>query len=170
MDFDQGVEEHFTSVGGEASLLQNQADPDDPFAAPGQSLAHYPAANAQLITAPDMQHSLPCQRRNQKLIPFVSSLAENFEFWLEKDSLWHPDSSRVLLSRMLEERDIHDGIYNGHIASLAVGFSGGDRRAITVEYFGGKLIASLFDLERYDGLAVPEEGGKTTFRALESAS
>ncbi|PUU80749.1 hypothetical protein B9Z19DRAFT_1123096 [Tuber borchii] len=38
---------------------------------------------------------------------------------------------------------------------------GSDRSAIPVEYFGGKPIACLENSERVDGLAVPEDGGKT---------
>ena len=49
--------------------------------------------------------------------------------------------------------------------------SGGDGYAIpVVEYFGGKQITSLDDVERVDWSTVPEEGGKATFRDSASGS
>ncbi|KAG0125340.1 hypothetical protein HOY82DRAFT_616701 [Tuber indicum] len=51
--------------------------------------------------------------------------------------------------------DIRNRTYNGHIAALAVDFYHGDERAIPVGHFGGKQISSLYDLRRFDGLAVP---------------
>ena len=68
--------------------------------------------------------------------------------------------------------DILDGILNGHIASLTKDVYSRDESAIAivVDYFGGKPITSLHDIDKVDGWTVSEEGGKTTFRLLVSAS
>ncbi|PUU81782.1 fatty acid synthase beta subunit dehydratase [Tuber borchii] len=191
-DFIRRIEERFTPVEGRASLLQNYADLDDPSAATEKILAHYPEANTQLINAQDMQHFLLlCQRRGQKPVPFVPSLDENFEFWFKKDSLWQSEDLEAVVdqdvgrtcilqgpmaakySTVVNEpiQDILDGIHKGHIAALTTDVYGGDESAIpVVEYFGGKPITSLDDIEKVDGLTVSEEGGKTTFRLSASAS
>ena len=57
--------------------------------------------------------------------------------------------------------DILDRIPNRHIAALTADVYGSGESAIPVEYFGGKSITSLDDIENVDGLTVSEEGGKS---------
>ena len=150
-DFIRRIEESFTPIESQASLLQNYADLDNPFATTEKILAHYPEANTQLTNAQDMQHFLLlCQRRGQKPVPFVPSLDENFEFWFKKDSHWQSEDHEAVVdqdvgrtcilqgpmaagySTVINEsiQDILDGIYNGHIAALTTDVHGGDENAI----------------------------------------
>ncbi|PWW78691.1 hypothetical protein C7212DRAFT_350108 [Tuber magnatum] len=155
-DFIGRIEERFTRVKGQASLLQNYPDFDDPFATTKKILAHYPEANTRLINAQDAQHSLLlCQWRGQKPVTFVPSLEENFRFWFKKDSVWQSEDheaavdqdigrSRILQGPMAAKhptvvnepiKDILDGIHNRHIAALIMDVHGRDQSAIPdVEY------------------------------------
>ena len=68
-------------------------------------------------------------------------------------------------------KGVLDGIHNGHIVALITDVYGGDESAIpVVEYFGGKPITSLDEIEKVDGLTVFREGEKTTFKLSASAS
>ncbi|RPA91670.1 DUF1729-domain-containing protein [Choiromyces venosus 120613-1] len=127
------------------------------------------------------------QRHSQMPVTFVPLLDENFEFWFEKDSLWQREHlnavveqdfgrTRILQGPMAAKystavKDICHGIYNGYNVVLTMDVYSGDESAIpVVEHLGSKLITSQDDVERVDGLAVAEEGGKTTLRVLASAS
>jgi len=59
-------------------------------------------------------------------------------------------------------------ILQGHIAVITADVNGDDESAIPVEYFGGKPITFLDDIDKVDGLTVSKNGGKT--RLMLSAS
>ncbi|KAL7270274.1 beta subunit of fatty acid synthetase [Rhizina undulata] len=191
-DFIRRVEERFTTIPGQASLLQNYTDLDDPFPTVDKILRVYPEANTQLINAQDMQHFLLlCQRFGQKPVPFVPALDENFEFWFKKDSLWQSEDLEAVVgqdvgrtcilqgpmaakySTVVNEpiKDILDGIHNAHIKGLTKDIYGGDESKIPViEYFGGKPIENFEEIEKIDGLVISEEGNKVTYRLSSSPS
>ncbi|PUU73983.1 hypothetical protein B9Z19DRAFT_1134081 [Tuber borchii] len=141
-EFIRRIEERFTSVEGQASLLQNYADLDDPFATTEKILAHYPEANTQLINAQDMQHFLLlCQRRGQKPAVVDQDVGRTC-------ILQGPMAAKYSTAVNKPIKDILDGIHNGHIAALTTDVYDGDESAIlVVEYFGGKPITSLDDIE-----------------------
>ena len=188
-DFIRRVEERFTQSPGKASLLQSYAELDDPYPAIDKIIKAYPQADEQLISAQDVQHFLLlCQRRGQKPVPFVPSLDENFEFWFKKDSLWQSEDLEAVVgqdvgrtcilqgptaakySNTVDEpiKQILDGIHGSHIERLVKEIYEGDETAIpTVEYFGGKPLQALPDIDS-DGLVVSEDGTKNTYRLSSS--
>ncbi|KLJ08414.1 fatty acid synthase subunit beta [Blastomyces silverae] len=191
-DFIRRVEERFTSVEGQPSLLQTYSQLDTPYPAVDKILNAYPEAASQLISAQDVQHFLLlCQRRIQKPVPFVPSLDENFEFWFKKDSLWQcedleavvgQDVGRVCIlqgpvaakySTKIDEpvKDILDGIHNDHIKGLIKDVYGGDESNVpVVEYFGGQLLLETDDESDIDGLTVSEDTNKLSYRLSPSTS
>ncbi|KAI5795298.1 acyl transferase domain-containing protein [Peziza echinospora] len=157
-DFIRRVEERLTPTAGQASLLQNYSDLDDPF--------------PTLINAQDMEHFLLlCQRPGQKPVTFVPSLDENFEFWFKKDSLWQSEDLSAVVdqdySTVIDEpiKDILDNIHISHTKSLLEDLYAGDEDKIPViEYLGGRPIVHLEDIEKVDGLTIIEEDSKYTYR------
>ncbi|PUU78407.1 fatty acid synthase beta subunit [Tuber borchii] len=151
--FIRRIEERFTSVEGLASLFQNYADLDDPFATTEKILAHYPEANTQLINAQDMQHFL---------LLYLEAVVDQDvgRTWILQGAMAAKHSTVV----NEPIKDILDGIHNGDSAALTTDCDP------VVEYFGGKPITSLDDIEKIDELTVSKEGGKTTFRLSASAS
>ncbi|OJD25560.1 hypothetical protein ACJ73_03070 [Blastomyces percursus] len=191
-DFIRRVEERFTSIGGQPSLLQTYSQLDTPYPAVDNILNAYPEAASQLISAQDVQHFLLlCQRRIQKPVPFVPSLDDNFEFWFKKDSLWQSedleavvgqDVGRVCIlqgpvaakySTKIDEpvKDILDGIHNDHIKGLVKDIYSGDESNVpVVEYFGGQLLLETDDERDIDGLTVSEDANKISYRLSPSTS
>ena len=191
-DFIRRVEERFTSSKGQASLLQNYADLDDPYPTIDKILNAYPEATSQLISAQDMEHFLLlCQRLGQKPVPFVPALDENFEFWFKKDSLWQSEDLQAVVgqdvgrtcilqgpvavkySTKIDEpiKDILDGIHETHIKLLLKNVYRGDPKKIPViEYFGGQPIAELEDIDKVEGLNIKEEENKVTYHLPPSSS
>ncbi|KKA25346.1 [Acyl-carrier-protein] S-acetyltransferase [Rasamsonia emersonii CBS 393.64] len=190
-DFIRRVEERFTSVEGQASLLQNYSELDDPYPTVERILSAYPEASTQLINAQDVQHFLLlCQRRGQKPVPFVPALDENFEFWFKKDSLWQSEDLEAVVGRDVGRtcilqgpvatkysttidqpiKEILDGIHNDHIKFLIRDVYGGDESNIpVVEYFGGRLLESEEEPE-IDGLTVSKDTNKISYRLSSSPS
>ncbi|KAJ5594567.1 uncharacterized protein N7459_000775 [Penicillium hispanicum] len=190
-DFLRRVEERFTTVDGQASLLQNYSELDTPYPTVDNVLAAYPEAAIQLINAQDVQHFLLlCQRRGQKPVPFVPSLDENFEYFFKKDSLWQSEDLEAVVdqdvgrtcilqgpmaarfSTVIDEpvQDILDGIHKGHIDGLLRDVYGGDQTKIPViEYFGGNLV-NTEDEPELEGLTVVEEANKVSFRLSPSSA
>ncbi|EEH21369.2 hypothetical protein PABG_03585 [Paracoccidioides brasiliensis Pb03] len=191
-DFIRRVEERFTSVAGQPSLLQSYSELDTPYPSVEKILSAYPEAASQLISAQDVQHFLLlCQRRGQKPVPFVPALDENFEFWFKKDSLWQSedleavvgqDVGRVCIlqgpmavkySNTVDEpvKDILDGIHNDHIKGLIRDVYGGDESNVpVVEYFGGQLLLETEEERDIDGLTVSEDANKISYRLSPSTS
>ncbi|KAI5794515.1 acyl transferase domain-containing protein [Peziza echinospora] len=185
-DFIRRVEERLTPTAGQASLLQNYSDLDDPFPTVERILKAYPEAETQLINAQDMEHFLLlCQRPGQKPVTFVPSLDENFEFWFKKDSLWQSEDLSAVVdqdvgrtcilqgpvavkySTVIDEpiKDILDNIHISHTKSLLEDLYAGDEDKIPViEYLGGRPIVHLEDIEKVDGLTIIEEDSKYTYR------
>ncbi|EEQ86107.1 beta subunit of fatty acid synthetase [Blastomyces dermatitidis] len=191
-DFIRRVEERFTSIGGQPSLLQTYSQLDTPYPAVDNILNAYPEAASQLISAQDVQHFLLlCQRRIQKPVPFVPSLDDNFEFWFKKDSLWQSEDLEAVVGRdvgrvcilqgpvaakystKIDEpvKDILDGIHNDHIKGLIQDVYGGDESNVpVVEYFGGQLLLETDEERDIDGLTVSEDANKISYRLSPSTS
>ena len=191
-DFIRRVEERFAAGKTETSLLQSYHDLADPYPMVDQILNQYPEAKTQLINAQDVQHFLLlCSRDIQKPVPFVPALDSNFEYWFKKDSLWQSEDLEAVVgqdvgrtcilhgpvaakyTKIVDEpvKDILDGIHNGHIAGLTKDLYGGDESTIPViEYFGGKPIVALEDVDKIDGLTIAEDGDKVTYRLSPTAS
>ncbi|KAF8453682.1 fatty acid synthase beta subunit dehydratase [Terfezia claveryi] len=185
-DFIRRVEERFALLDGQASLLQNYADLDNPFPTVERILGAYPESNLQLINAQDMEHFLLlCQRMGQKPVPFVPALDENFEFWFKKDSLWQSEDLEAVMNQDVQRtcilqgpvavkystkidepiKDILDNIHNTHIKMLLDDVYDNDPQKIPVtEYLGGEPVAELEDIEKVEGLSIIEEADKVTFR------
>lgn len=185
-DFIRRVEERFAAGNTQTSILQNFADLNDPFPLVERVLSSYPEAQVQLINAQDVQHFLLlCQRDIQKPVPFVPALDDHFEFWFKKDSLWQSEDLEAVVdqdvgrtcilhgpvaakyTKIVNEpiKDILDGVHNGHIAGLTKDLYNGDESNIpAVEYFGGKAIVELEDVDKIDGLTISEDGDKITYR------
>ncbi|GAM42218.1 fatty acid synthase beta subunit [Talaromyces pinophilus] len=191
-DFIRRVEERFTCTEGQASLLQNYSELDQPYPTVDKILSAYPEASTQLINAQDVQHFLLlCQRRGQKPVPFVPALDENFEFWFKKDSLWQSedleavygqDVGRIAILQgpmavryvnKIDEpiKEILDNIHNGHIKSL-IGdiYAGKEEDLPVIEYFGGEHLQPHAEEPEFDGLTVSQDGNKTTYRLSSSPS
>ncbi|KAF8473168.1 fatty acid synthase beta subunit dehydratase [Kalaharituber pfeilii] len=191
-DFIRRVEERFTVSEGQASLLQNYADLDDPFPTVERILSAYPEAKTQLINAQDMEHFLLlCQRQGQKPVPFIPALDENFEYWFKKDSLWQSEDLQAVVgqdvgrtcilqgpvavkySTKIDEpvKDILDGIHETHIKMLLQDVYGADPEKIPIiEYLGGQPIVELDDIEKVEGLTIIEEENKVTYRLSSTPS
>ncbi|KAJ2715826.1 beta subunit of fatty acid synthetase, partial [Coemansia spiralis] len=137
------------------------ADPLTYSAAVEQS---YPETATRLLTAEDVQFFIAlCKRRGQKPFPFVPVLDADLGVLLLKDSAWQSedlhtviggDPQRVFIqqgpvaaqhSTAADEpaKDILDGIYLGHIASLVERLHGGDESTIPVTEFVGMEPASV---------------------------
>ncbi|KAJ1331770.1 fungal fatty acid synthase subunit beta [Microdochium nivale] len=184
-DFIHRLEERFTTSQGQASLLQNYSDLDEPFGTVEKILSHYPEAEDQIINAQDSQHFLMlCKRRGQKPPTFVPALDGDFEFWFKKDSLWQSEDldavidqdvgrtcilqgpAAVRYATKIDEpiQEILDGIHNAHIASLTQDlYQSKDASIPAIEYFGGKLVEADSPLD-IDGLFITEDEQKSTFR------
>ncbi|KAJ2774642.1 fatty acid synthase alpha subunit Lsd1, partial [Coemansia nantahalensis] len=118
----------------------------------------YPGAETQVITSEDVQFFIGlCKRRGQKPFPFVPVLDADFGVLLLKNTYWQSedldtvidgDPQRVMIqqgpvaaqySTTVNEpvKDILDGVYHGHIASLVDSLHGGDESSIpAVQYVG----------------------------------
>lgn len=192
-DFIRRVEERFTNEEGRASMLQTYSQLDTPYPQIDHILQAYPEARTQLISAQDSQCFLIlCQRRNQKPVPFVPALDENFEFWFKKDSLWQSediaavpsqDVGRVCIlqgplaakySHVIDEpiKNILDGINADHIKCLVRDVYGGNESEIPViEYFGGSIMPyKTAELSNVEGLVLLRDASRTTLRLSSAPS
>nr|DAA05950.1 TPA_exp: fatty acid synthase beta subunit [Thermomyces lanuginosus] len=191
-DFIRRVEERFTSVEGQPSLLQNYSDLDEPYPAVDRILAAYPEASTQLINAQDVQHFLLlCQRRGQKPVPFVPALDENFEYWFKKDSLWQSEDIEAVYgqdvgrtcilqgpvaakySKVIDEpiKDILDGIHNDHIKFLLRDlYDGKEENVPVIEYFGGRILKATDEEPDIDGLTASRDANKISYRLSNAPS
>ena len=185
-DFMHRVEERFTQSSGNASLLQNYSELDEPHNFVDKFIDAYPLCSEQLVSAQDVQHFLLlCQRRGQKPVPFVPVLDDNFEFFFKKDSLWQSEDleavvdqdvgrtcilqgpTAVKYSNTIDEpiKEILDGIHNDHIQGLTKDLYGGKASNIPeVEYFGGQLSVDIDDNFDMDGLTIAQDDRKISYR------
>lgn len=190
-DFIRRVEERFTSVSGNAYVLQDYAQLNEPSKVVETILSHYPEADVQIVNAQDVQHFLMlCQNPFQKPVVFIPTLDDNFEFYFKKDSLWQSEDLDAVIgqdvgrtcilqgptaakySTVIDEpiKDILDGIHNGHIAYLTRDIYKGDSSKIpSVEYFGGKLVDTEIPLD-FEGVTVSYDSNKNTYRVSTSPS
>ncbi|KAJ2537846.1 fatty acid synthase alpha subunit Lsd1, partial [Coemansia sp. RSA 1853] len=124
----------------------------------------YPKSVSQLLTSEDVQFFVSlCKRRGQKPPPFIPVLDVDFGVLFMKDMTWQPDDldsvidqdpQRVCIqqgpvavqySTIVDEpvKDILDGIYHGHIASLVQRLHDGDESRIpVVEYIGAEPVTA----------------------------
>lgn len=161
------------------SLIETYAELDDPLPTISKLLALYPLATTQLMNTQDCLHFLSlCKRPEQKPVPFVPCLDEDFEVWFKKDSLWQSedldavvdqDVGRVCIlhgpvaakySTGTEEsiKDILDKVHEGHIKLLEHDLYGNDKGKIpTIEYFGDKMVdTTLGSYPILEGVAISE--------------
>lgn len=190
-DFIQRVEERFTSTTGNAYVLQDFSQLNEPFKLVEDVLSHYPEAEYQIINAQDVQYFLIlCQNPFQKPIVFVPNFDDNFEFYFKKDSLWQSEDLDAVIgqdvgrtcilqgptaakySTVVDEpiKQILDGIHNGHITYLTRDIYNNDGSKIpSVEYFGGKLVDTEIPLDS-EGVTVSYDSNKNTYRVSSSPS
>ncbi|KAI8318135.1 hypothetical protein GQ54DRAFT_322741, partial [Martensiomyces pterosporus] len=163
-DFLQRIEHRFNK---DAALYFVQACAyldSTPFDFVARVASAYPMSQTQLIGSEDVQYFINlCQRRNQKPVPFIPRIDDNFYVWLIKDSVWQSedldaivgqDVQRVLIqqgpvaarySTKVNEpvKDILDGIYHGQISALLERYYGSDTSKVpTVEYLGAEPVVS----------------------------
>ncbi|KAJ2812529.1 fatty acid synthase alpha subunit Lsd1 [Coemansia furcata] len=120
----------------------------------------YPAAESLLLHSEDIQFFIAiCNRRGQKPVPFIFVLDSDFSVPFMKDCLWQSedldavvdqDPQRVPIqqgpvvarySTIVNEpvKDILDGIYHSHIATLLSRDYNGDAASVpVVEYIGAQ--------------------------------
>lgn len=188
-DFIKRVEERFTSVTGNAYVLQDYAQLNEPSKVVESILSHYPEADNQIVNAQDVQHFLMlCQNPFQKPVVFIPTLDDNFEFYFKKDSLWQSEDLDAVIgqdvgrtcilqgptaakySTVVDEpiKHILDSIHNGHIAYLTRDIYKDDVSKIpSVEYFGGKLVDTEIPLD-FEGVTVSYDSNKNTYRVATS--
>ncbi|KAJ2830624.1 fatty acid synthase alpha subunit Lsd1 [Coemansia erecta] len=136
----------------------------DPTAYTDMVAKLYPEVATELIRSEDAEYfAMLCKRRGQKPPLFMLDLGEDFGAEVQKDSIWQSehleavvgeDPQRVGIqqgpvaarySTRVDEpvKDILDGIYHGHIASLVERVHGGDASKIpVVEYIGEDPVAT----------------------------
>ncbi|KAF9167813.1 3-oxoacyl-[acyl-carrier-protein] synthase [Actinomortierella ambigua] len=155
------IEERF--AGEETkSLLQTYSQLDIPFEFAQQFIEAYPLTQSQLLTTEDVGYFLfLMNRRGQKPVPFIPVLDKDFEVWFKKDSLWQSEDLSAVVDQDVQRtcilqgpmaakfatkpdepvKDILDGIFHSHIASIKERFYGNDDASIPkADYFGGKPI------------------------------
>jgi len=153
------IEERF--VGAEKnSIVQTYSQLDIPFEFSQQFLDTYPLTKTQLLTTEDVGYFLfLMNRRGQKPVPFIPVLDKDFEVWFKKDSLWQAEDLAAVVDQDVQRtcilqgpaavryatkvdepvKDILDGIFHSHIASLKERYYNNNVADIPeVEYFGGK--------------------------------
>lgn len=190
-NFIQRVEERFTSTTGNAYVLQDFAQLNEPDKVVDSILRQYPDADTQIVNAQDVQHFLMlCQNPFQKPVVFIPTLDDNFEFYFKKDSLWQSEDLDAVIgqdvgrtcilqgptaarySTVVDEpiKHILDSIHNGHIAFLTRDIYKDDSSKIpSVEYFGGKLVDTEIPLD-FEGVTVSYDSNKNTYRVSTSAT
>lgn len=190
-DFIKRVEERFTSTTGNAYVLQDYSQLNEPFKVVDSILSHYPEADNQIVNAQDVQHFLMlCQNPFQKPVVFIPTLDDNFEFYFKKDSLWQSEDLDAVIgqdvgrtcilqgptaakySTVIDDpiKHILDSIHNGHIAYLTRDIYKDDSTKIpSVEYFGGKLVDTEIPLD-FEGVTVSYDSNKNTYRVSTSPS
>lgn len=172
-DFLRRVEERFTKVPNQTSLLQNYSQLDkQPRAFADSFFDRFAAAKEQLISEEDADFFLQCCARPwQKPVPFVPVLDERFEFFFKKDSLWQLEDLEAVVDEDVQRtcilhgpvaaqytnkvdepiKDILDHIHEGHISRLIQDEYNGDESAIpVVEYFGAKTPVVVSTLKNVD--------------------
>ncbi|KAJ1733092.1 fatty acid synthase alpha subunit Lsd1, partial [Coemansia biformis] len=158
VEFVSRAERRMASASPDAPLAAELSQVD-PLGYAARLIEEYPAATTQLLASEDVQFFIAlCKRRGQKPFPFIPVLDGDFGVLMLKntgwtsedvDSLVDQDVQRVGIqqgpvaaqySTIVNEpvKDILDGIYLGHIASLVERLHDGDESSIpTTDYIGG---------------------------------
>ncbi|KAF9311477.1 3-oxoacyl-[acyl-carrier-protein] synthase [Podila horticola] len=153
------IEERFVGV-EKNSIVQTFSQIQVPFDFAQEFINTYPLTKTQLLTTEDVGYFLfLMQRRGQKPVPFIPVLDKDFEVWFKKDSLWQAEDLSAVVDQDVQRtcilqgpaavryatkvdepvKDILDGIFHSHIASLKERYYNNDDASIPqVEYFGGK--------------------------------
>ncbi|KAF9215697.1 3-oxoacyl-[acyl-carrier-protein] synthase [Podila verticillata] len=153
------IEERFVGV-EKNSIVQTFSQIQVPFDFAQEFINTYPLTKTQLLTTEDVGYFLfLMQRRGQKPVPFIPVLDKDFEVWFKKDSLWQAEDLSAVVDQDVQRtcilqgpaavryatkvdepvKDILDGIFHSHIASLKERYYNNDDANIPqVEYFGGK--------------------------------
>lgn len=167
--FVRRIEERFARADGVASIIQSDADIENPIGFVDRLLSAYPEAGSQLVNSQDVQHFLLlCKAPGQKPVPFVPALDNDFEYWFKKDSLWQSEDLAAVVdqdvgrtcilqgpvavkySTIVDEpvRDILDGIHETHLSKLIedLGFKHLHNVPV-VEYFGGSVLDTPYNTD-----------------------
>ncbi|KAG0363748.1 3-oxoacyl-[acyl-carrier-protein] synthase [Podila minutissima] len=153
------IEERFVGV-EKNSIVQTFSQIQVPFDFAQEFINTYPLTKTQLLTTEDVGYFLfLMQRRGQKPVPFIPVLDKDFEVWFKKDSLWQAEDLSAVVDQDVQRtcilqgptavryatkvdepvKDILDGIFHSHIASLKERYYNNNDASIPqVEYFGGK--------------------------------
>ncbi|KAG0272729.1 beta subunit of fatty acid synthetase, partial [Linnemannia exigua] len=153
------IEERFVGV-EKHSIVQTYSQLDIPFEFAQEFINTYSLTKTQLLTTEDVGYFLfLMNRRGQKPVPFIPVLDKDFEVWFKKDSLWQAEDLAAVVDQDVQRtcilqgptavryatkvdepvKDILDGIFHSHIASLKERYYNNDDASIPqVEYFGGK--------------------------------
>ena len=138
-DFARRVEERFT-LESVSSAVPDFVEISDPEVLVQEIVNNYPRCGEQLVSAEDTRYLIVlCQRRDQKPVPFIPALDENFEYWFKKDSLWQSEDIEAVVGNDVGRtcilqgpvavkhsiradepiKDILDGIHAAHLQMLA---------------------------------------------------
>ncbi|KAI0141938.1 fatty acid synthase [Pestalotiopsis sp. NC0098] len=91
-DFLVRIEERFSDIDSDASLIPEAELRVNPIATTNAVLSSLPAASNTLISSEDVDFfTQMCRRPGQKPVPFIPALDEHFETWFKKDSLWQSE-------------------------------------------------------------------------------
>ncbi|KAJ2710838.1 beta subunit of fatty acid synthetase, partial [Coemansia spiralis] len=159
MEFIMRAERRLAAAAPDNALTVELVSVDPPTIV-AHVLEAYPEAAMQLLASEDVQYFVAlCKRRGQKPFPFIPVLDADFGVLMLKntgwtsedvDSLVDQDVQRVGIqqgpvaaqySTVVDEpvKDILDGIYLGHVASLIEQQHGGDESTIpSIQYVGAE--------------------------------
>ena len=188
-DFIHRVEERFTTAPC-SSLVPSSACLGDPRNAIEKVVGTYPRAKDQIIIAQDVEYFLLlCQRRNQKPVPFIPILDDNFQVYFKKDSLWQSEDLEAVVGQDVgrtcilhgpvaakystaEEpvEEILNRINQGHIDALTKDLYGGTVDAIPeAGYLASELAECKTSPVDINCVIIRERAGKIVYRLPRSA-
>ncbi|KAI8987783.1 fatty acid synthase [Mycotypha africana] len=137
-DFILRAEERFCNS-SKPSILQNYEQLDKPMTFVEKFTEEYPESEDQLLTSEDVMYFLSlCKRPNQKPVPFIPIMDNDFEVWFKKDSLWQSEDLAAVVDQDIQRccilhgpvaakhvnavdqpvGEILDDIYESHIHSI----------------------------------------------------
>ncbi|RFU28596.1 hypothetical protein B7463_g7748, partial [Scytalidium lignicola] len=72
------------------SVAQCPADLNHPYQLCERLWDAYPSSSNQLLTFADEQYFVAlCQRKDQRAVPFIVGIDEDFEYWFKSDFMWY---------------------------------------------------------------------------------
>ncbi|EJU05022.1 fatty acid synthase [Dacryopinax primogenitus] len=187
-DWLRRIEERFAGVNGhgpKASVLQSFTSLDDPELFLTKFFETYPASKEQLVASEDKAYFLAIsQRAGQKPVPFIPVLDASFEVWFKKDSLWQaedidavvdqdpqrvcilqgPVAAKYAKQANVSIKEMLGGVESALISKLLERYYAGDESKVpSIDYIGAPPAAHDAKLPSQYGIAVSQEGEKTTY-------